>query len=122
MGLTLDQFGIDRLGPQQRLELISILWDRLADDVSMSVPDSLRGELERRVGAADGNPDAAEPWEEVRDRLEIKPRRCRSSCAGNEPAPRGGGEGSVLDPMKVRDLIRLIEADGWTQTVGRRRE
>ena len=73
MGLTLEQFGIDRLSPQQRLELISILWDSLPEDVPMSVPESHRRELERRIGAADANPDAAEPWEEVRDRLAKKP-------------------------------------------------
>ena len=32
MGLTLEQFGIDRLSPQQRFELIGLIWNSLPDD------------------------------------------------------------------------------------------
>ncbi|HUY92998.1 MAG TPA: addiction module protein [Pirellulales bacterium] len=73
MSLTLEQFGIDRLSPQQRLELISLLWDSLPADVPITVPDSQLRELERRIAAADADPGAAEPWEEVRARLSKKP-------------------------------------------------
>ncbi len=73
MGLTLEQFGIDRLSPQQRLELIGLLWDSLPADVPFAPPDSHVRELERRVASADAEPGAAEPWEEVRARLSKKP-------------------------------------------------
>ena len=73
MGLTLEQFGIDHLSPQQRLELIGLLWDSLPADVPLPPPESHLRELERRVAAADANPGAAEPWEEVRARLSRKP-------------------------------------------------
>lgn len=73
MGLTLEQFGIDRLSPQQRLELIGLLWDSLPADVPFVPPDSHVRELERRVASADAEPGAAEPWEEVRARLSKKP-------------------------------------------------
>lgn len=32
MSLTLEQFGIDRLDPQQRFELIGLIWDSIPDD------------------------------------------------------------------------------------------
>lgn len=69
MALSLEQFGIDRLSPQQRLELISLLWDSLPADVSLPPPEAHLQELERRIAAADANPEAAEPWELVRARL-----------------------------------------------------
>jgi putative addiction module component (TIGR02574 family) len=73
MAITLEQFGIDRLSPEERLELIGLIWDSLPDDVPFSPPDWHIRELERRVAAADANPDAAEPWEAVLARLSRKP-------------------------------------------------
>lgn len=32
MSLTLEQFGIDRLSPQQRIELIELIWDSLPEE------------------------------------------------------------------------------------------
>jgi putative addiction module component (TIGR02574 family) len=69
MSVTLEQFGIDRLDPQQRCELISLIWD--------SIPDAPLDwhllELEQRLAAADADPGAAEPWETVLARLSSKP-------------------------------------------------
>jgi putative addiction module component (TIGR02574 family) len=73
MTLTLEQFGIDRLTPEERLELIDLIWDSLPDDVPFTPPDWHLRELERRVAAADANPGAAEPWEAVLARLSRKP-------------------------------------------------
>ena len=69
MNLTLEQFGIDRLNPNQRLELIEILWDSLPVDVPFTPPDWHLRELEKRIASADANPEAAEPWETVLARL-----------------------------------------------------
>jgi hypothetical protein len=69
MALTLEQFGIDRLGPQERCELIALPWDSLPEHV---VPAPLPGHLrilEERLAAA----DAVEPCESVRERLSRKP-------------------------------------------------
>lgn len=51
----------------QRLEVIGELWDSIAnsDDV-LPVPQWHRKELERRVRAADADPDAAISWEDVK--------------------------------------------------------
>src|SRR6516225_4229088 len=53
MDLTLEQFGIDRLSPQQRLELIGLIWDSLPEDAPFTPPDWHLRELERRITAAD---------------------------------------------------------------------
>lgn len=72
MDMTLAQFGIDRLSPQQRCELIDLIWDSLPDDATFVPPDWHIQELEKRVAAADAAPTSAEPWEEVLTRLSRK--------------------------------------------------
>ena len=73
MSMTLEQFGIDRLNPQERLELIGLIWDSLPDDVPFPPPDWHLRELERRIASADADPAAAESWEAVLGRLSKKP-------------------------------------------------
>ncbi len=73
MDLTLEQFGIDRLSPSQRLELIGLIWDSLPGDSRVTRPDWHLRELERRIADADANPGAAESWETVLARLSRKP-------------------------------------------------
>ena len=51
MSLTLEQFGIDRLSPHERLELIGLIWDSLPPDTPLTPPDWHLQELERRVAA-----------------------------------------------------------------------
>jgi putative addiction module component (TIGR02574 family) len=61
------------LSVEQRLELIGELWDSIPDSVDeLPVPDWHREELERRLAAADAEPDAAVPWEQVKKRLREK--------------------------------------------------
>jgi putative addiction module component (TIGR02574 family) len=72
MDLTLEQFGIDRLSAQQRIDLINLIWDSLPDDVPVIPPEWHLRELEQRIAAADADPTAAEPWEQVRARLSRK--------------------------------------------------
>lgn len=69
MDLSLEQFGIDRLSPHQRLGLIQLIWDSLPDDATWMVPESHRRELALRLDAADADPGAVEPWEQVLARL-----------------------------------------------------
>jgi putative addiction module component (TIGR02574 family) len=49
--------------------LIGLIWDSLPDDAPYAPPDWHIQELERRIAAADANPEAAEPWETVLARL-----------------------------------------------------
>jgi putative addiction module component (TIGR02574 family) len=73
MTVTLEQFGIDRLSPEERVELVGLIWDSLPEDTPYTPPDWHLRELERRVAAADDDPGGAEPWEAVRARLSRKP-------------------------------------------------
>jgi putative addiction module component (TIGR02574 family) len=75
MSLTLEQFGIDRLSPRERWELIDLIWDSLPPEIPFPPPEWHLRELERRVAAADADPGAAEPWEVVLARLSRKPAR-----------------------------------------------
>ena len=67
---SLQDLGIDRLTPSERLELIAAIWDSLPDTPeAMPIPDWHRAELERRLAAADADPSAGVPWDEVKARL-----------------------------------------------------
>ena len=58
---------------QQRLELIGELWDGIPESVdALPIPEWHREELERRLAAADADPDAAIPWENIRQSLRDK--------------------------------------------------
>jgi putative addiction module component (TIGR02574 family) len=58
---------------EQRLELIGELWDGIPDSFDeLALPEWHRQELERRLAAADADPDAAIPWEQVKKRLREK--------------------------------------------------
>ncbi|MBS0264778.1 MAG: addiction module protein [Planctomycetes bacterium] len=69
MSLTLEQFGIDRLSPEERCALIDLLWDSLPPETLLFPPAGFVSELERRIAAADADPGAAEPWQVVLTRL-----------------------------------------------------
>ncbi len=68
MAPTMRDLGIDRLSPEQRLRLLGEIWDSLSLE-DMPIPESHRDELDRRLAAADADPAAGKPWEEVRARL-----------------------------------------------------
>ena len=60
----------DGMSVPQRLELIGKIWDSITDETdSIEIPDWHREELERRIAAADANPEAGIPWEEVKARM-----------------------------------------------------
>jgi len=66
---TIEKLGIDRMPPDERLQLIEEIWDSLSLAEDVEIPESHREELERRLDAADANPGAGSPWEEVLARL-----------------------------------------------------
>ena len=58
------------LPADERFRLMDALWDSLPDSTrSILIPQWHEQELEQRLAAADAAPEAAIPWEEVRDRL-----------------------------------------------------
>lgn len=47
MAVTLEQFGLDRLPPEERLELLELLWDSMGEG-TFSPPEWHIRELEKR--------------------------------------------------------------------------
>jgi putative addiction module component (TIGR02574 family) len=55
------------LSVQEKLDLISALWDSMAEHPeNIPVPDWQLKELERRIEAQRTNPQPGEPWDEVK--------------------------------------------------------
>jgi putative addiction module component (TIGR02574 family) len=71
MSLSLQDLGIDRLSPEERLRLIGDIWDSISDSDQTEIPQSHREELDRRL--ADASACAGASWEEVRARLRGNP-------------------------------------------------
>jgi putative addiction module component (TIGR02574 family) len=69
MSPTMQDLGIDRMSTEDRLRLIEEIWDSLSAVDQLEIPESHREELDRRLAAADADPSAGSPWEEVRARL-----------------------------------------------------
>jgi putative addiction module component (TIGR02574 family) len=66
MPSTLHNLGIDKMSAEDRIRLIGEIWDSLD---GYEIPESHRQELDRRIAAADAEPDNRSSWEEVRARL-----------------------------------------------------
>jgi putative addiction module component (TIGR02574 family) len=67
---ALPELDISWLTTAQRLELIARLWDSIPDSLEdLPIPDWHRHELERRLAAADANPQAGIPWKEAQAQL-----------------------------------------------------
>jgi putative addiction module component (TIGR02574 family) len=69
MSRMMQDLGIDRLSAEDRVRLIGEIWDSLSPDDQLEIAESRREELDRRIAAADADPSAGLPWEEVRARL-----------------------------------------------------
>ncbi|MCE9563504.1 MAG: addiction module protein [Planctomycetes bacterium] len=65
--MSLEQFGLDRLTPEERLELLGLLWDSLGEG-TFTPPDWHIRELERRRADAEANPSTGIPLEEYEAR------------------------------------------------------
>jgi putative addiction module component (TIGR02574 family) len=70
MSQKLQQLGIDRSSIVERIELIGQIRDSITGtEEGFPVPDWHLRELERRRSAADADPGAGIPWEELKARL-----------------------------------------------------
>ena len=70
MGTTvLSPEQIAQLTPHQRLDLIEALWDSLADD-DIPVTPAQTAELDRRMATYEYDAAEAQPWDDVRKRIE----------------------------------------------------
>jgi putative addiction module component (TIGR02574 family) len=74
--LTAALDAIRSLDLDQRIALVQAIWDDIAaDGVLPDLDEAQRAELDRRLAAADANPDDVVPWEEVRARALARLRR-----------------------------------------------
>jgi len=68
--------GFDEASPQERIEYLQALWDRIAKDSSrVPVPDWHREVLKTRLEESRSNPDGAIPWTEARVQILAKLER-----------------------------------------------
>ena len=67
MAVSVKSLGIDRLGIQERLDLVEEIWDTIAAD-SRDVPltNTQRAELDRRISDSESNPNDVIPWAEIK--------------------------------------------------------
>jgi putative addiction module component (TIGR02574 family) len=62
--------GFDDLSIEERLDYVQSLWDHISADASqVEVPDWHRALLAERLAAHRADPEAARPWDEVREDL-----------------------------------------------------
>jgi putative addiction module component (TIGR02574 family) len=66
--MTISQIDIERLSPQERLDLIERLWDSLDADTVPLTP-AQNAELDRRLATADADLAESVPWETVHAEL-----------------------------------------------------
>lgn len=65
MAISLQQFGLDQLSAEERLELVGLLWESLHEGDSV-IPQWHIEELERRMKAHDANSTEGVTWEEFK--------------------------------------------------------
>lgn len=71
MSISMKDFGLDQLTPDERIQLAEELWDSIAVDPSnVPITDAQRADLQRRLDADRDDPKAGSPWEEVKKRLQ----------------------------------------------------
>jgi putative addiction module component (TIGR02574 family) len=72
---TLQELGVDRLSPEDRLALAEAIWDSVARDAeTAALPPAQRAELERRLADSIAHPDAVTPWEVIKARALARAR------------------------------------------------
>jgi putative addiction module component (TIGR02574 family) len=63
--------GFDELTPEQKLDYVAALWDRIAAEQSqLPISEAQRALLRDRLAAHRDNPGAARPWSEARRDIE----------------------------------------------------
>jgi putative addiction module component (TIGR02574 family) len=74
MSPTMKDLGIDRLSPEQKIDLALEIWESLGDARPHSrLTEEQRAELARRDAEMDANPGIALTWEQIRASVEGKP-------------------------------------------------
>lgn len=67
MPATLQALGIDRLSPDEQLELMHALWNHIAATRPRPLlTDAQRADLDRRIAEDDASPDDTISWEQIK--------------------------------------------------------
>jgi len=76
MSPTLQELGIDRLSPEDRLALAEAIWESVASEAEQTpLSEGQKKELERRLADSIASPDAVTSWEEIKARALARARR-----------------------------------------------
>jgi putative addiction module component (TIGR02574 family) len=76
MASLMTSLGIDRLSPQERLQLIGEILDSFDNDREVpQLTEAQRQELDRRLAALEADPTGVIPWEEAEARVLARLRR-----------------------------------------------
>lgn len=68
--------GFDDLSIEEQIDYVQLLWQRIAaSPEQVPVPEWHRQVLDERLKDYEGNPDAGDNWDVVRDRLRDKLRQ-----------------------------------------------
>jgi putative addiction module component (TIGR02574 family) len=63
--------GFDELTPDEKVQYVGALWDRIvADQDRLPVSEAQRALIRQRLADHEANPDAARPWSDVRRDIE----------------------------------------------------
>jgi putative addiction module component (TIGR02574 family) len=74
MAVTMRDFGIDGLNPEERIALALEIWESLGDArPAARLTAEQRAELDRRDAELEANPGIAMTWEQIRASVEAKP-------------------------------------------------
>ena len=72
---TIQELGLDRLNPEERLAVAEAIWESLAREAEAApLPESQRAELERRLADSIARPEAVTPWEVIKARALARAR------------------------------------------------
>ena len=72
---TLEELGLDRLTPAQRVAVAEALWDSVAEDAELAPLSAAQlAELQRRLADSVARPEAVTPWEVVKARALARAR------------------------------------------------
>lgn len=76
MSVSIKSLGIDRLGVDERLDLVEQIWDSIAaDNATVPLTDPQRVELDRRIADHESDPDDVVSWENVKTSVSERLKR-----------------------------------------------
>ena len=76
MAPTIQELGLDRRTPEDRLTVAEAIWDSVSQDVQNApLTPAQRTELEHRLADSIADPSAVTPWEVIRDRARARPTK-----------------------------------------------